>query len=277
MRKIFVANWKENPLTEREATRLFAATDAAARSASRVTVVACPPNIYLENIAKKKRRHAAVGAQDVSVEERGAHTGEVGSTMLKRLRVRYVIVGHSERRATGETDVTVNKKIKTALAGGLKVILCVGEPVSVRKKGMGAAKRFVKNQLRKDLKGIKIQNMDSRLRGNDKIKKLSSHVLIAYEPIWAIGTGRNDPPDDARAMAIFIKKTASSLLPYPQSVYPEGTRRAIRYPLILYGGSVNGKNIGDYVQYKEIDGALVGGASLKKDEIKKMIAALRGL
>jgi triosephosphate isomerase (TIM) len=252
MKKIFVANWKENPRTEREAAQLFAATNAAARRASRVTVVVCPPFIYLEKITREGKGKIAVGAQDVSWMEKGAHTGEVGPKMLARLGVRYVIVGHSERRSMGETDATINKKIKSALRNGLRVILCVGESASVRRKGIAAARRFVKSQLQKDLKSISAPRPSS----------LVPRLLIAYEPIWAIGTGTNADPADAVAMAVFIKKIASSLLvPRPSSLAPR----------ILYGGSVNSKNIGDYVLYKEIDGALVGGASLRKDEIKKMI------
>jgi triosephosphate isomerase (TIM) len=252
MKKIFVANWKENPRTEREAAQLFAATRAAARRAARVTVVVCPPFIYLEKIARDGQAKIAVGAQDVSWMEKGAHTGEVGPKMLKRLGVRYVIVGHSERRATGETDATINKKIKSALRDGLRVILCIGESASVRRMGIAAAKQFVKSQLQKDLKSISAP----------RPSPLAPRLLIAYEPIWAIGTGTNDTLDDARTMAVFIKKIASPLLaPRPSPLAPR----------ILYGGSVNSKNIGDYVQCKEIDGALVGGASLKKDEIKKMI------
>ena len=251
MKKIFVANWKENPRTEREAMQLFDATAMAARGAKNVTTVVCPPFIYIEKMGKRVgRSRFLLGAQDVSFEERGAHTGEVGPKMLKRLGARYVIIGHSERRAMGEMDVTVNKKIKAALVDGLKVILCVGERAAIRKKGIAAAKRFVAAQLKKDLKGIS-----------------AARLLIAYEPIWAIGTGKNDSPEDAREMAIFIKKEIDHIFHVP---------RATCHVPILYGGSVNSKNIGDYVQYKEIDGALVGGASVKKDEVKKMIAVVGG-
>jgi triosephosphate isomerase len=268
--KYFIANWKENPKTERQALALFEATAKVARSA-RVRVVVCPPEIYLEKLAEQmgnpsqpplkrggarlSRAQIFLGSQDVSMTEAGAHTGEVGPAMLKRLGVRYAIVGHSERRAFGETDAVVNAKVKRALADGLKVILCVGESAAVHKRGPAATKDFIKEQLRKDLAGV---SGERRAESGEQ-----KNIIIAYEPIWAIGTGNNADPEYVRDMALFIKKEFPSLFPIPDT----------RYPIpVLYGGSVNGTNIGDYVQYKEIGGALVGGASLKVDEIRKMIA-----
>jgi triosephosphate isomerase len=266
MKKIFIANWKENPGTEREAIRLYEATKTAGRTATNVTMVVCPPFIYLEKIGERVRRsrlrlglvtkkseNILLGAQDVSYREAGAHTGEVGPKMLKRLGVQYVIVGHSERRAAGETDTLLNKKVYAALADRLKVILCVGESAAIRKGGVAAAKRWVSAQLTKDLKGL----------ANRDAPPITNRLLIAYEPIWAIGSGKNDPPEDAQAMAAFIKKEAKKIL-------------RTSYVPVLYGGSVNSKDVGDYVQYKEIDGALVGGASLHDDEIKKMLAIVDG-
>jgi triosephosphate isomerase len=136
----------------------------------------------------------------------------------------------------------INKKIKSALKDGLRPILCVGEPLATRQKGVPAARAHIKNQLKKDLAGV--AGVGAR-----------ASVIIAYEPLWAIGTGRNDKPEDAVEMARFIKSAGSFPL----------------VSLFLYGGSVNSKNIADYVQYKEIDGALVGGASLRATEFKKMI------
>ncbi|HUZ92442.1 MAG TPA: triose-phosphate isomerase [Candidatus Paceibacterota bacterium] len=239
MKKLIVANWKENPKTEARALALAKATLAVKRT---VDLVICPPFVYLEAVEKcmkRARSTAALGAQDVFWEEKGAYTSEIGPKMLKRLGVRYVIVGHSERRHfLRETDAMINKKVKAALADGIRVILCVGEPLAVRKRGVSAAERFVRNQLSKDLR-----NLTSRL------SYLTSHLIVAYEPLWAIGTGRNDTPEDAAKMARYIKGFLHA-------------KFDIRNSIFLYGGSVNGDNIGKFIQYKEIGGALVGGASL---------------
>ncbi len=244
MKKLLVANWKENPRTEAAAVKLFRDV-AKIKPVKNVEVAVCPPLLYLGRIAAlrmrrgKSARHVALGAQDVFWEEKGAYTSEIGPKMLRAQGVRYVIVGHSERRRwLKETDAMINKKIKRVLRDGLRVILCVGEPLAVRKRGIVAAKNFVVGQLKKDLVGV-----SSAAR---------AHLIVAYEPIWAIGTGRYDAPEDAAAVAAVIKRFA---------------------PRVLYGGSVDGRNIRDYVQYKGIDGALIGGASLRAAEFKKMVAA----
>jgi len=282
LRKLLVANWKENPQTEAQALELFHAIAKArpgsgvASGARAADVIICPPFIYLEEIARAFRKlptrsrelayakkNFALGAQDVFWEERGAFTSEVGPKMLKSLGVRYVIIGHSERRKYGkETDVTINRKIKLALKDDLHVILCVGEPLAVRRKGIAAAQRYIKNQLKKDFAGI-----GKNIRGTGA----RTNITIAYEPIWAIGSGKNDKPEDAVAMARFIKKTIGHQLPGLSGSQGSSTSGPLGIPF-LYGGSANSKNIADYVQYKEIDGALVGGASLKAAEFSKMIA-----
>lgn len=242
MKKIIIANWKMNPLTERSAIRLARAEDFRG-------VVIAPPFVFLEAVSHRLKK-AKLAAQDLAREEerRGPYTGEVSAKMLKDADVRYVIVGHSERRRfSKETDTIINEKIKLALKEKLKVILCVGEPWSVRKRGFGASKKFVKNQLRKDLKGL-----------NPKSYILNSRLIIAYEPVWAIGTGRADKPRDAVEMIKFIKK---NLKP----------RSYILNPKVLYGGSVIAKNAKGFLEKKEIDGALVGGASLKPKEFKRIL------
>jgi triosephosphate isomerase len=250
--KLIAANWKEHPKTEAEALKLFKEVAATPR-ANGGEVAICPPFIFLEEIAREfkrmpaaARKGFAIGAQDVFWEEQGAYTSEVGPAMLRSLGAKYVIVGHSERRKFAkETDAMINKKIALAVRDGLKIILCVGESLSVREKGVEVAKKFVGQQLLKDLQGIPLK---------------AGSLLVAYEPIWAIGTGRSDKPEDAREMAAFIK----SSLKQTKHISPK----------FLYGGSVNGKNAADYVQLKEIDGALVGGAGLKADEFKKIINAM---
>jgi len=256
-KKLVVFNWKENPRTLREAFDLLTVLARAlpARRQGRAEIVVCPPFIYLPEFSEKlssKKIRLSLGAQDVFWENGGAYTGEIGPAMLRNIgkNVRYVIVGHSEQRQyLGETDKMINKKARAALAAGLRVILCVGEPVDIRKKGINAARQYVKNQLKKDLQGI----------------KSGGRLIIAYEPIWAIGTGRNCPPAEARDMTVFIRKEVSRTMSIRHSTFD------IRRLPILYGGSVNGRTIVDYLCYNEIDGALVGGASLRSREIEKII------
>lgn len=242
MSKLLAANWKENPKSEKQAFALFREV-AKIKPQKNVEVVICPPFIYLEKIAelhrRDKKKQVSLGAQDVFWEEKGPYTSEVGPKMLRSLGVRYVIVGHSERRRwLKETDAMINKKIKLALRDGLRVILCIGESLAIRKHGIGAARKFVEGQLKKDLVGVPRRQLP--------------RLTVAYEPIWAIGTGHYDKPEDAAAMAGTIKKFASR---------------------VLYGGSVDSKNIRDYVQWRQVDGALVGGASLRAAEFKKMVVA----
>ena len=142
------------------------------------------------------KRGLSLGVQDVFWEEKGRYTGEVGPKMVKSLGVRYVIVGHSERRKyLHETDAMVGRKVTTALHDGLKVILCVGEPLSVRKKGLAASEKFIKNQLKKDLAGI-FEN--GGVRFHWRMRDAGKNLMIAYEPIWAIGTGKSDEAERCR-------------------------------------------------------------------------------
>ncbi len=232
MRKLLVANFKMH-VPDAGAWRSFRVSKSA-------EVVVCPPLPYLRDFGQNK--NFKLGAQDVfweNVRSGGAYTGEVSVEILKKFGVGYVILGHSERRALGETDEIVNKKVKTALASGLKVILCVGESKETKKKGEVAAKRFISQELRADLSGVK--------------KIFLKNITVAYEPIWAIGTGVPDKPEDAALMSLFIKK----LLPVK----------------VLYGGSVNQRNAAKFLKAKELDGALVGTASLNPKEFKKIVEA----
>lgn len=228
MKKLLVANFKMNS-PEARGWKI---------NAKKAEVVVCPAFPFLSDWDKKG---AQLGAQDVfweNVRSGGAYTGEVSAEMLKSFGVKYVIIGHSERRANlGETDEVVNKKMKTALAAGLKVILCVGESKEVRKKGIKFAENFVRQELRADFAGVKNKFLDK--------------IAVAYEPIWAIGTGVADTPAGAEAMAEFIKRLVKVK--------------------VLYGGSVNSKNAGKFLNQKGIDGALVGGASLNSNEFQKII------
>lgn len=208
------------------------------KSKSRAEVVVFPSFLHIP--AFSGRKDIVLGAQDVfweNLRSGGAYTGEISAEMLKKYGVKYVLVGHSERRALGDTNEIVAKKLKTALASGLKVVLCVGEGEETRKKGITSAKNFVRSELKSALFGVK--------------KNFLKDIIVAYEPIWAIGTGRTDKPSDAAEMANFIRSLLST--------------RAI------YGGSVAAKNAGKLISQKGIDGALVGGASLDPREFQKII------
>ena len=242
MNKLIVANWKSNPATLHEAVKLAKASDFK-------NVVIAPPYLYLEKIGKLVKK-ASLGAQNVFQKDGGPYTGEVSLTQLKNLKVKYVIVGHSERRQhLGESDEVINQKVKPALGGGSKVILCVGEDWPARRKGVAAARRFVATQLKKDLAGIRKQELGSR------------NLIIAYEPVWALSTskgGKADTPKDAVQMISHIKRVLN-------------LRFAIRNLPILYGGSVIPRNVKSFLSQPEIDGALIGGASLNPQSFKTII------
>ncbi len=257
MKKLIVFNWKMMPASKKEAVELFGKYLKLSKvneiNKLKADFVVCPPFVYLNDLKTKKLKNLKIGAQDVFWKNPpaggGAYTGEISPKMLKDLGVEYVIIGHSERRQyLNETDEVINKKIKAALSTGLKVILCVGEDLKIRKKGKKAVENFIKKQLIEDLKNSKFLIHNSKLR---------NRFVIAYEPIWAIGTGIPCKPKDAQETIKFIKSFINS---YLSLVMP-----------VLYGGSVNSQNIKSFIQLDEIGGALVGGASLKKEEIKKII------
>ena len=258
MKKFIIFNWKMNPSSLKEAKRLFGETLKAKSYKLKDDIVIAPPFVYLSVLSSVIGHKSLVklASQDLFWEDQGAYTGEISAKMLKNLGVEYVIIGHSERRQIiGETDEMINKKVLAGLKAGLKVILCVGElkrSVKYQVSSVKAAKNYVKNQLQKDLKNLSL---------NSKFYILNSHLIIAYEPIWAIGTDKPCHPEDVLEMIKFIKQTL----------------KAKSYKLkakVLYGGSVNGKNIKDFVKYGEINGVLVGGASLKKKEIKGILKSI---
>lgn len=238
--KLLVANWKTNPLSVEQAVELAKAEDKSG-------VVICPPFLFLTEV-KKILTKASLGAQDVFWGNLGAYTGEVSWRELEAAGVSYVIVGHSERRNyLKETDELINNKLIASLEAGLKVILCVGESQEIRNKGINHAKLFVEQQLDKDLIGL----------GKNK-----ENLIIAYEPIWAIGTGESDTPENAAEMALFIKK-------FIRGKYD------IKNIQVLYGGSVNRNNAYQFMFKEELDGALIGGASLKADDFNYIIDLIK--
>lgn len=250
-KKILIANWKMNPKTADKAVTLARAVEESVANTGDVEIVIAPPFVFLSEV-KGQLSRVHLGAQNVFWEDTGPYTGEVSVQQLKNLGIKYAIIGHSERRQwAGETDEIINKKVKAVLKSGLTAILCVGEPKEVRDKGIDAAKEFVKSQLKADLAEV-TYNLTPK----------TQNIIIAYEPVWAIGTGNNAEPTDAAAMAAFIKSNVESQL-------------SIITP-VLYGGSTNSKNIAGFLEYDEIDGALVGGASLNKDEFVKMVELASG-
>ena len=187
-----------------------------------------------------------IGAQNMHWEEKGAYTGEVSGKMLKSIQVEYVIIGHSERRQYfAETDETVNKKIKAALQNELKPIVCVGETLEQREAG--EAQNIIKTQTKLALAGLSKQQMQN--------------VMIAYEPIWAIGTGKTATSNDANEVIKAIRKQISEL--YGEEV--------AQNTIILYGGSVKPENSKELFSTSDIDGGLVGGASLNVEDFEKII------
>lgn len=240
MRKFIIANWKMNPNSPEAAEKLARETDISG-------LIIAPPFPFLE-IVGRNLKNAELGAQDLFWENQGgAYTGEVSVEELKSLGVKYVIIGHSERRRNlGETDEMVAKKMKTALKASLTPILCVGE--SADERALGKTEEVVEKELKIGLSLI----------GNRKSE--IGNLIVAYEPIWAIGTGHPDTPQNMLNMVKYINKTIEKISPE----LAEGIH-------IIYGGSVTSKNAEDFLKHKEISGVLVGGASLKSEEITKIV------
>ncbi|MBU0476523.1 triose-phosphate isomerase [Patescibacteria group bacterium] len=249
MKPLIIANWKMNPETLAEAKELFTLVKRGVKNVKNAEVVICPPFPYL-SIINNKLSLVKLGAQDCFLEEKGAFTGEVSPVMLKDLGCKYVIVGHSERRRYfGETDEMVNKKLKAILKIKLKPILCIGETRKQREKG--EVQSVLKSQLEGGLAEIS--------------KKEIQNTIIAYEPIWAIGTGKSCDTNTAMSMSLLIKKIIGQLY----------NRGALKNLKILYGGSVNSKNVKDFIKEAQIEGVLVGGASLDAKEFIQLVKNAR--
>ena len=249
-KKLMVGNWKMNA-THLEAIQMVQKLSyrLEPRDFDRVEVVVAPPFTSLrsvQTVIEADRLWIGLGAQDVFWEESGAFTGEISAPMLAKLSVQHVIVGHSERRQLfGETDEAVNKKVRAVSGAGMRPIICVGETLDQREEG--EAERVVVGQVVAALTRIDVE--------------VIATAAIAYEPIWAIGTGCNALPDDAGLMAETIRSTVADRV---SSEAASGVR-------ILYGGSVNAANIKDFMAKGEIDGALVGGASLDPDNFASIV------
>ena len=249
-RPIVAANWKMHKThleAIRDVQKLSYLLDAD--DTERVEIVVCPAFTALravQTLIESDRLRFGLAAQNVYPEEQGAFTGEVSAAMLEALRVSYVIVGHSERRQLfGETDEIVNRKVRAVFSHGMTPILCVGE--SLEERDLGRTDEKVSGQIRADLRGVP----DDRARS----------VVVAYEPIWAIGTGRNAEPADAGETIGVIRSSIADL-------YSKELADVVR---VQYGGSVKAGNIRDFMAHPEIDGALVGGASLDPEEFALIV------
>lgn len=262
MRPVIVAgNWKMHT-TPAEAGDL-AVTIAARSNEPAVVRVLCPPFVSLQAVRDSLAASAsggvvAVGAQNVHHESAGAHTGEVSANMLAGLAT-WTLVGHSERRRdAGETDPQIRRKIVRAQEAGLHVILCVGEELADREAG--AAESVVHAQVRGSLEGLDAASLEASDR--DAPWGQTPWLAIAYEPVWAIGTGRNAKGPDAATMAGVIRDALGAI----------GFSDGGEHIPVLYGGSVSSSNIDEFMAEPSIDGALVGGASLKPDEMAAIVA-----
>jgi len=245
-RTIIIGNWKMNPLTAKDAEKLFKNIAKSVSRIKKTEVVICAPFIYLDGLARIRTSKVKLGAQDSFGLDTGPFTGEISPDMLYQAGAKYVILGHSERRALGETDSLINKKMKGALAGGLVPVLCVGEN---ERDESHEYFNIVRNQLEGCLNGV---------------SKLSiPKVIIAYEPVWALSSTqsrRDASAADAREMSIFIRKILSDKF---------GSK--IKLPKIIYGGSANEKDASDFLKNGGIDGLLPGKASL---DAKKFTAVV---
>lgn len=245
MKPLIVANWKMNPANLAEAKKLFDSVKKGIKNVKKAEAVICPPFPYLLSF-RFRASSFKLGAQNCFWEEKGAFTGEVSAKMLKNFGCQYVILGHSERRKYfGETDEIINKKLRAALRAKLKPIFCVGESGQEREKG--ETEEILKSQLEKGLEGIK----------KGEIKNL----ILAYEPVWAIGTGKPCSLNEAQIISLYLRKVIARIYSLTLSK---------KLP-ILYGGSVNGKNARDYIIEAGMSGLLVGGASLDEEEFKQII------
>lgn len=247
MKPLLIANWKANPATLKEAVSLAAEVERKIVRIRKVEIVLAPSFPFLSAVSKVLKK-SKLGAQDVFWAKVGPYTGEVSQDQLKGLGVRYVILGHSERKLyLGETDEMINKKLLASFESGLRPVLCIGE----RKRENNDIPAVVGEQLKNALKGVKRENIGS--------------LTVAYEPVWAISTtpgSKPDTPDNAWKASVYIKKIVAKL-------YGKIAAESVR---IIYGGSVNSKNIASFLAEGRMEGALVGNASLDPEEFSKIVA-----
>ena len=244
-KKIIAGNWKMNMLPN-EAMDFIQELTPLVKDTKNEVILCVPYTDLFYALLHVQGTNIKIGAQNMHWEEKGAYTGEVSAPMLKSIGVEYVIIGHSERRQYfAETDETVNKKIKSALAHGLKPIVCVGETLEQRESGQ--TEQIVTSQVEKAFEGIPTSELEK--------------ITIAYEPIWAIGTGKTATKEDANSTIMQIRKKLAEM-------YGQNEANGV---IIQYGGSVKSANAKELFEMSDIDGGLVGGASLKSEEFAKIV------
>ncbi len=244
-KKVIAGNWKMNKLPN-EAMEFISELAPLVKNTENEVVICVPYTDMFYSLLHAQDTNIKIGAQNMNAEEKGAYTGEVSGEMLKAIGVEYVIIGHSERRAYyNETDESVNKKLKKALALELKPIVCVGESLEQRENG--TAKEIVTTQTKLALEGL----------SNEDVTK----TIIAYEPIWAIGTGKTATSEDANETIKWIREEI-------EKIYGNDVANSV---IIQYGGSVKSSNASELFGMSDIDGGLVGGASLDPEEFAKIV------
>ena len=247
-RTVIAGNWKMN-FTPAEATAFINEIKPLVAGKDNCDIIFCAPYVTIAAAQEAaKGSNIKIGAENVHFAEKGAYTGEVSAKMLTACGVEYVIIGHSERRQYfGETDETVNLRTKAALAAGMKVILCLGEVKEQRLSGI--TDEVVAMQTKLDLQGVSAEEM--------------KNVIIAYEPVWAIGTGVTATTEQADEACGVVRKTIEGI--YGKSVADE--------TIVQYGGSMNAKNCADLLKCENVDGGLIGGASLKTEDFGIIVDA----
>lgn len=251
-KKLIVGNWKMHPATIKEAKTKFTQIKKLASPLRNVQTVICAPTVFISDLQKIVTGHrCVVGAQNTWFENKGAFTGEISPNMLTSVGVKYVIVGHSERHALGETDEMINKKVVASVKEGLTTILCVGEK---ERDPDGSYMKLISNQLKQSLHGVQKKSLDK--------------LVIAYEPIWAIGKHaiRAASTDDALEVVILIKKTFVDLYGKSGASVP-----------VLYGGSVNVKNAWEFLIKSQVDGLLIGRASFDPKVFGEILKVADGI
>ena len=250
--KMIVANWKMNPVSVEEAREIMTEVKRKSKSFGNIRLVICPPFVYLNEVSKivSHSRRLLLGAQDVFIGQGISHTGEVGTKLLKATGVKYVLVGHSERRAILDNDEVVKEKMLGSMREGFKVILCVGEK---ERNEHGVQYNEIKKQIEDAI--VKLP------------KKYIKNLTIAYEPIWAIGKAESEAmkPNQLHEMSIFIKRLVSDIL---------GPKEVGKVK-ILYGGSVTKNNAKEIMEKGNIDGLLIGRESLKVDNFLALIQEIK--
>jgi triosephosphate isomerase len=249
--KIIVANWKMNPQSKKEATALFNGIKILTKNLKKTQIIVCPPALYLAQGAElsgapKTKKTYSLGGQNFFYEQKGSFTGEISASMLRDMGAKYAIIGHSERRKAGETDEDIQKKVIMALKSDVRPIICIGETT---RDEDGEYLTFLQEQLQEALRGV--------------AKSQLSHIIIAYEPVWAIGAREAMKPELIHEMMIFVRKILIDMFKIKDLNVP-----------VLYGGAVDETNIADIVRYGNSHGILVGRQSLALPQFREIAKAV---